>query len=204
MDIETIRHLENYCVFDIESSGLDPSTCRILELGLMKVQDGNPIMSKALVVNAGVEVLPIITKVTGLTQEAVDGGLPIKEVLDWFMDLSGNVPLVGHNLFRFDQPFLIKESHRNSHPLKDLLPITRLIDTAVLYKGWKMGWKTFPTVPHHVYASKVMDRRVRGLKFNLKTASETVGVDLSEVELHRAEGDVYLTQKLFESLKSVI
>lgn len=193
--------MKDYCVFDLETSGLDSRNCRILELGIAIVENNQITNSKSKLVNAGVEVIEEVEKVTGITQEMVDGGGSIIEVLDWFRDSISDLMLVGHNIFKFDHLVLWNEAKRNGHVLAGELPQSRLKDTAALYKGFKLGTKPREGESHARYAYRVLNTRVKGLKFNLKAACEDLGVVTNDVDFHRALGDVVVTQRLYERLR---
>jgi len=193
--------MQNYCVLDIESSGLDVLNSRILELGVMVVKDHKPLEAISRVVDAGVEVDPEVTKVTGITQEMVNGGESINLVLDWFRDLTNHLPLVGHNIFIFDHRLLLAESKRNKHPLMSELPLRRLVDTAALFKGLQLKMKPEEDESHFKYAARVLSVRRRGIRFNLKYACETLHIPIGGVIFHTATGDIEVTQKLYERMR---
>ena len=93
---------------------------------------------------------------------------------------------------------------RYEHPLKDLLTINRLVDTAAIYKGQKMGLPQQENEAHMVYASRVLDQPVKGLKYNLKVACEDNQVQTNDVRAHRAAADVLITHRLYEALREKV
>jgi len=198
------RLSQGYVIFDLETTGLDPQRDRILEIGLMVVHaTGETDGPYARLMNPGIPVPAEITAITGITQEEVDtkGAAPAT-VLDWADTLvmaSAAPLLVGHNVLRFDMPFLRAELRRACIPMPSL-QAERIVDTAALYKGWKLGLAPRPDEPHHVYAGRVLDIRAFGLKFNLGHCCAECGVDLSDVTAHRAAGDVLATHRLLQAM----
>lgn len=99
--------LENlpYIVFDLETTGLDPNTDEIIEIGAIKVQgkEIKDIFNK--LVKPERQITANITELTGITQEMLNDELPLKPVLSRFMEFIGNSILVAHNA-DFDLAFL--------------------------------------------------------------------------------------------------
>lgn len=195
-----------YICFDIETSGLSFDNDYVIEIGYTFVRDGIPLKSNSTLIQmpSGKRLGKNITRITGIDNYDLNAsGIPIDRALDWFKQIIDNdYPLVGHNIFRFDHPFLRNIASRYQHPLKDLLTINRLVDTAAIYKGQKMGLTPRENEAHMVYASRVLDQPVKGLKYNLKAACEDYQVETNDVRAHRAAADVLITHRLYEALRS--
>ena len=80
------------------------------------------------------------------------------------------------------------------------LPLRRFIDTAALYKGYKLGEYPMTGESHQAYAQRVTAMSSRGLRTNLRAACEDVGISTSRIRSHRAAADVVQNHKLFEKL----
>ncbi len=195
--------LKDYLVFDIETSGLSQYNDRILELGLVVVNNDEVVKGESKYVNARILVEPNITKITGITQQDVDRGEPLEDVLDWFQGELQDYKLIGHNVFRFDHPFLLNESKRLSHTLPTVFKMDRLIDTAVDYKGWKLGMDPANYKSYSLYASSVLGKKVKGLKYNIKTICEELEIDMSDVTQHNAVDDCKLTSRIYQKMREV-
>lgn len=110
-------------VFDTETTGLLPHPeapihkfPRIIEFGavLLNPADGTVMESASILVNPGVPLEPIITKITGLTDDDLKNEPPLADVLPqiWrLFDAAGCV--VAHNL-PFDKGVLSGELRRLS------------------------------------------------------------------------------------------
>ncbi len=193
--------MKDYCVFDLETSGLDSRSCSILELAVIVVENNEVKYADSKLVNARVEVIEEVERITGITQDMVNGGEPLLEVLDWFQKTTTDQMLVGHNIFKFDHLVLWNECRRFGHSLASKLPQGRLRDTAAFYKGLKLGTKPYEGESHARYAYRVLNTRKKGLKFNLKAACEDLEIKVEDIKFHSGLGDVTATQRLYERLR---
>ena len=195
-----------YICFDIETSGLSFDNDSIIEIGYTFVRDGEQLKSNSTLIELpeGETLSRNITRITGISNYDLESsGIPMTRALDWFYELIGtDYPLVGHNIFRFDHPFLLNIAKKYKHPLAKVLGLNRLIDTAVIYKGYKMEAPMKDGDLFMLYASRVLDQPVKGLKYNLKVACEDQNVQTDDVRAHRAEADVLVTYRLYEALRA--
>ena len=96
---------DRYVVVDLETTGLAPASDRILEIGAVKVIDGEVTETFCTFANPQMEIPKYIQELTGITQEMVAGEkTPDQAVLE-FLDFCGDLDLMGHNLM-FDYSFL--------------------------------------------------------------------------------------------------
>lgn len=106
---------DDFCVVDIETTGLSPVYDEIIELSALKVRSGNVIDKfSALVKPDGryigdngelLYVNEFITELTGITNEMLETAPLISEVIDEFLCFVGNSIIVGHNV-NFDINFI--------------------------------------------------------------------------------------------------
>lgn len=94
-----------YVIVDLETTGLDPSSDEIIEIGAIKVQgrEVKDIFNK--LVKPEKVVPDNIVGITGITAEMLDNELPVKPVLSQFSSFIGNSTLIAHNS-DFDVSFL--------------------------------------------------------------------------------------------------
>jgi DNA polymerase-3 subunit epsilon len=96
---------ENYTVIDIETTGLSGHKCQIIEVAAVRYR--GHVEAGTYVSFAYAEYIPyFITNLTGIKQEMVDGAPVESVVLDKLMDFIGDDTLIGHNIVRFDAPFI--------------------------------------------------------------------------------------------------
>lgn len=203
-----IQYPRNYVVWDLETSGLNPDTDKILEIGYAIVKDGVVESKKSMLLKQNIKVPEIITEITGirdmdLEMNGIDPKLAIEELLSV---LTIGMPNVTHNGLKFDLPFLLSAiyqmslNQRDDHSERDLDQhlYKYMIDTAVLFKASKSGrmrrvHETFADFGH-----RVMEERIYGLKYNVKVCCEELGIP--PTEQHRALADVLLTNQIYQKL----
>lgn len=97
--------MREYVSVDLETTGLASKLDKIIEIGAVRVRDGQIVGSFSAFVNPG-RVLPEhIKELTGISQEQVDTAETMEKVLPAFLEFAGDVPLVGHRI-SFDYAFL--------------------------------------------------------------------------------------------------
>lgn len=96
---------DEFIVFDLETTGLSPSSDEIIEIGAVKVQNGKIIDTFSEFVHPGREIPSHITELTGISDCMVQDAEEISKILPRFMKFAGNGILVAHNA-SFDMSFL--------------------------------------------------------------------------------------------------
>lgn len=97
--------LKDYVVVDLETTGLSAKDNRIIEIGAIKIKDGQVQEVFETFVNPGCSIPKRITEVTGINDSMVAGAPYIETEIVNFIDFSEELPLIGHNLL-FDYSFL--------------------------------------------------------------------------------------------------
>jgi len=97
-----------FIALDLETSGLDPGKDRIIEVALVKFENGEVKEKFQSLVNPGIGVERHVLELTGIEQEELDKAPKFLDLKAKLVDFIGNRSLVGHNL-KFDLDFL--ESH---------------------------------------------------------------------------------------------
>lgn len=114
-----ITHLpERFVVFDLETTGLDPSRDEIIEIGAIRVNRDSIHHETFQMLVKPTQVVPAkITSLTGITQAMLDAeGVPIEEALPAFLDFVGDLRLVAYNA-EFDMGFLTSAAARQSRTI---------------------------------------------------------------------------------------
>jgi len=94
---------------DIETTGLDPQRDAILEIGIVRFNGHRIEAEYSQLINPGRPIPPLITQLTGITNEMVRNAPPIKAVLQDVSDFVGSDPVLGHNV-QFDLSFMRKQN----------------------------------------------------------------------------------------------
>ena len=184
---------QGYAVVDLETTGLDCWTDLIIEIGVTTCLPNEDLKTDSVLVRIDRPLPGKIVELTGITDhDLTSRGVPIDDALAWFVERTGDLPIIGHNIIEFDRAFLLEAArvHRRSveggrYPQRvidevDHLPIRRFIDTMALYKGLKLGNYPNPGEQHHEYVHRVLNLRVPGLRYNLAAACENFRIPPAE------------------------
>ena len=95
----------DFIVFDLETTGLKPTTEEITEIAAVLVREGEIKDSFQTYVNPHKPIPPEITELTGISDETVADAPDLPEALDKFFAFMGDRVLVAHNA-GFDLSFL--------------------------------------------------------------------------------------------------
>lgn len=99
--------MQSYVSIDLETTGLDPKTDKITEIGAVKVKNGVIKDTFETLVNPGRKLEPRVAELTGLREEDLSKAPYIAEVLPGLLDFLEDLPLLGHSVL-FDFSFLKK------------------------------------------------------------------------------------------------
>lgn len=94
-----------YIALDLETTGLSPARDRILEIGAVKVEEGEVTDCYETFIDCGIPIPPKITELTGITGEMIKGSPFRDEAVKGFLNFSQEMVLLGHNL-PFDYGFM--------------------------------------------------------------------------------------------------
>lgn len=164
--------LENtFVVYDFETTGIDPAMEEIIEIGALKIENGEFKEVFTTLVKPTKRIPPDATKVNKITDDMVANSLPIERVLGDFSLFCRGSQLVGYNNISFDKAFLdragAKVGINFEHSQIDVLLLAR--------------------------------QKLIGLKhYNLGSVAKHLGVNLSDA--HRALSDVIATAEIFLKL----
>lgn len=100
---------KNLCIFDIETTGLDVSQDRIVEISILKVTPEGEETELTLRINPEMEISEESISIHGITQEDIKNSPTFKEVAKQIADFIGDADLAGYNSNKFDIPMLAEE-----------------------------------------------------------------------------------------------
>jgi DNA polymerase III epsilon subunit-like protein len=196
-----LQYGRSYLVFDFETTGLDFGKDRIIQVGLCLVSDGMVAERHDWLVRQNVPIDPEATKVHGITAEAVQAcGVSPHESLARLFEAMRNAPAcVGHNIHRFDIRFMGAESRRLGVTPPDP---RNFIDTAALFKGWRLGLRKGPHESHQDYANRVFSIHVTGLRYSVEACVQALDIRTDLAGRHSASHDAYLTHLILLALQA--
>jgi len=96
---------EEYVAFDLETTGLYARRDRIIEIGAVRMKNGQEIDRFQTFVDPGCRLEKRTTELTGITDDMLRGAPKIQEVLPKFLEFVGGSVLVAHNA-DFDTTFI--------------------------------------------------------------------------------------------------
>lgn len=99
--------LNSYIALDLETTGLNPKYARIIEIGAVKIKEGQVTDTYSKIINAKTTLSEQIIHLTGITQEMMEQGEEIEKVIAELLDFCDEDVLLGHNI-PFDYSFVKK------------------------------------------------------------------------------------------------
>lgn len=97
------------CFFDLETTGTNIATDRIVEIAILKVYPNGNKESKSWLVNPQVPIPPEASAIHGITDEQVAGEPSFRELAREISQMIHGCDLAGFNSNRFDIPLLAEE-----------------------------------------------------------------------------------------------
>lgn len=95
----------NYCVIDIETTGVVPGQNEIIEIAAVRYRDYAKEAEFSTFIKPVKKILPFITKLTGISNSMVADAPDISVAVRNFADFAGDDILMGYNV-NFDINFL--------------------------------------------------------------------------------------------------
>ena len=95
----------SYVCVDVETTGLNPKSEKLIEIGAVKVLNGQVVDTFQSFLKPGRTLEPRIVALTGITDEMLVGAPEGVQIMPKFKEFCGDLPLLGHNL-SFDYSFL--------------------------------------------------------------------------------------------------
>lgn len=102
---ELLRSLK-FCVIDLETTGGNPLSEKIIEIGMVKIEERRISEERSFLINPEKDIPDFVQKLTGIRKADVEHSPRIEEVIDEIVQFIGTDSiLVAHNT-SFDVPFL--------------------------------------------------------------------------------------------------
>ena len=162
-----------FIAFDTETTGLDPASGRIVEIGAVKFDRCGVIARYNVLINPEMPMPEEAGKVNGITDAMLKDKPLIAAVFPDFFDFIGTGVLVAHNA-PFDINYVNAELKRSGKP-----PLSnKVVDTRIFAK------EVFPGLSSYA----------------LQDLAVQFGI--TALEAHRAEDDARVCMELFEKILS--
>ena len=118
----------SYVSIDLETTGLNPMTDKIIEIGAVKVKDGVVQETFSTLIHPGRKLEERVTELTGIDDTMLVDAPDLSEILPGLLEFLEDLPLLGHRIL-FDYSFLKKGAVNERHSFEkegiDTLRIAR-------------------------------------------------------------------------------
>src|SRR6187431_1270751 len=97
------------CFFDLETTGINISNDRIIEIGVLKMMPSGEVIRKANLVNPTIPISEESSMIHGIRNEDVRDKPTFKELAKDYAKFFEGADLGGFNIMKFDVPMLVEE-----------------------------------------------------------------------------------------------
>jgi DNA polymerase-3 subunit epsilon len=118
-------------VIDIEATGMNLSTDRIVEIAIVRINTDQSRVVKRKLINPQMAMPPVVTAIHGITDEMVANAPTFKQVANEIKQFIEPCDLAGYNSNRFDVPLLVEEFLRADIDFE--MKGRRLLDVQKIY-----------------------------------------------------------------------
>ena len=115
-----------FIAFDLETTGLDSKNDEIIEIGMARFVDGEPVERFQSFVKPSIPIPADITHLTGIHQEDVEEAPSIRNLLPKLSDFFGDTLVLAHNA-AFDTAFMHKHKMLKTNPVIDTLELASIL-----------------------------------------------------------------------------
>jgi len=166
----------SYVIFDLETTGLYPDVCEIIQIAATRFRDGEVVAADGFFsfCRPASPIPRFISDYTGISESDVCHAPRPIEVLERFSRFVGDSVIMAHNGHRFDTRFLEATCRRHLAPIR----VVDSIDTMALSR------RLFGTT--------------RGTGHSLDRVMERLGLNAARYRRHDARGDI---QALADSVR---
>jgi len=130
-----------YCVFDLETTGISHITEKITEIGAIKIKNGEIIDTFSTFVNPEKPIPEEVVNVTHITDDMVKDAETIEKVMPKFLEFIGDSVLVAHNA-DFDIGYMKYNCEKLSLPFDNTHIDTLRLAKAIFpeYGRYRLGY----------------------------------------------------------------
>lgn len=189
-----------FCVIDLETTGGNPDTEKIIEIGMVKIENRKISEERSFLINPQKDIPDFVQKLTGIRKADVEHSPLIEEVIDEIVQFIGDTILVAHNT-SFDIPFLNGVLKRLQRPTLENKVICTNIMTKYMIPDIMSSNLNYMSsifgIPHSQAHRAIEDARATGLLL-LKY------MDIFESKNIRKVNQLYYPRNKFELDRAII
>lgn len=104
------KYVEDYVVFDLETTGISCIKDRVVEISAVKVLKGKIADRFSTLVNPEMKIPFRASEVNHITDDMVKSAPVFEQALDDFNTFAGGMVLAGHNIHTFDMKFIQRDA----------------------------------------------------------------------------------------------
>jgi DNA polymerase-3 subunit epsilon len=105
----TLQLVRPLAIIDLETTGINLSTDRIIEIAIVKIFPDGKQQVKRKLINPEIHIPPSSTEFHGITDEMVKDAPTFRQAANEIRQFIDNADLAGYNSNRFDIPMLAEE-----------------------------------------------------------------------------------------------
>jgi DNA polymerase-3 subunit epsilon len=166
--------------FDLETTGVNLSTDRIIEVAIIKILPDGTRQVKRKLLNPGIPIPPETTAIHGITDEMVKDAPSFKQCGNELKQFIENCDMGGYNSNRFDIPILMEEFLRAGMEVD--LSNCRMVDVQHIF--YKMEPRTLTAAYKYYCDKELVDAHSAEADVNA-----TIDVFLSQIKRYPQMGD---------------
>lgn len=189
-----------FCVIDLETTGGNPESEKIIEIGMVKIENRKITEERSFLVNPEKDIPEFVQKLTGIRKADVEHSPKIEEVIDEIVQFIGDTILVAHNT-SFDVPFLNGVLKKLQRPTLDNKVICTNIMTKYMIPDIMSSNLTYMSqifdIPHSQAHRAIEDAKATG-KLLLRY------MEIFESKNIRKVNQLYYPRNKFELDRSII
>ena len=163
-----------FVVYDLETTGIDPLTDRIIEIGAVKIEKGRVTQKFSTFIDPQMHIPDEASRVNNITDDMVKGSPLISDAIIDFLNFTDGCIISGYNNINFDNKFIAKVAKEFN-----LLFDNENIDVYNL----------------------VRQKQVRSKNYKLTSVVQALGTSLEGA--HRAYNDAYATAQVLLKLNEI-
>ncbi|MGN6215134.1 exonuclease domain-containing protein [Parafilimonas sp.] len=149
MSLQILRPL---AIIDLETTGIDLATDKIIEIAIVKLMPDGTIQKKRKLINPQKPIPQASSNVHGITDEMIKDAPTFKQVANEIKQFLAGCDLGGYNSNRFDIPMLVEEFLRSG--LEFSMEGRKLVDVQKIFHS--MEQRTL-SAAYKFYCNKVLE-----------------------------------------------
>lgn len=103
--MKKLKPIQSYVSLDLETTGLNPKEDSIIEIGAIKVINGEVTDKYKTFVIPAKKLSERVEELTGIKEADLETGIPLQQAVAEILEFVGELPLLGHSIL-FDYSFL--------------------------------------------------------------------------------------------------